>query len=209
MVSSKLSAQECMEEKTKRLLARINRLLGQIQIRDGSDFIHPAKYITGEIGTFTIRGLKSYEEYDDEISELAVWIWSLKDHLKELAGEKGIAKKKLEEVVNNDKNLQICADLANTEKHGKLKESRSGLYAQYGGFSITLMEKGICNINTMLLLGEKGENIIIEPVDHNKIQIYFEITDKDGNLLGEAFEILNKALEKWEEIYDKIQKNEL
>jgi len=69
----------------------------------------------------------------DHVARFAESVWHLKDHLHRLAKARDIVFD-AEAVVSSSEALKICADLANTKKHGAC-ENRSGLNPQLGVFS--------------------------------------------------------------------------
>lgn len=56
-------------------------------------------------------------------------MWNAKDYLKKRARAVGESPQAIEDIVNSDRALAICPDLANSQKHGGLDgkfEPRSG-----------------------------------------------------------------------------------
>src|SRR2546427_10930785 len=74
----------------------------------------------GETATYRFVGLKAPEVFEDEIRELLTWWWNAKDHLKKRATAVGQSPQMIENIINTDPDVAICADLANSQKHGGL-----------------------------------------------------------------------------------------
>ena len=76
---------------------------------------------------YSVANIKHLEEHEDNVHELLLWLWNFKEYLKNKLISLNKDTKRLEELINDDKNLVIVADLANWLKHGELRNSRSKL----------------------------------------------------------------------------------
>src|SRR5688572_13012885 len=122
----------------KRLQERIHRIRGIALDRRGGGMQWSYTFPDGETHAYTVTGLKSPEAVADDIAHWCVWVWSMKDRMKEFAVSLGRQASLVETVVNGDRDLQICADLANREKHGNLKQSRTGVFPKLGLVKYTI-----------------------------------------------------------------------
>jgi hypothetical protein len=100
----------------------------------------------GETHAYAVTGLKAPEAVADDIAHWCVWVWSMKDRMKAFAVSLGHEPSLVETVVDQDRNLQICADLANREKHGTLKHSRTGVYPRLGVVKYRIPQQSIASI---------------------------------------------------------------
>src|ERR1700675_1324931 len=76
-------------------------------------------------------GCKSPQELRDELEGLAISIWNLKDYIKTQLNAQGQDPNDVEEYVDGRKFLPLCADIANSAKHGVLtRPPRSGKKAR-------------------------------------------------------------------------------
>ncbi len=128
-----------------------------------------------------IRGLKSHAEAEDSAFNLIIWIWNAKDHLKRRAEASGQDTQMVEDAVNADPVLPICADLANHLKHGELKRSRSGLYPRLGPVSFEAPQGAV---GSLIFRTFEVEAMI---ADANLVEFRLPIIDQTGAELGDAY----------------------
>jgi hypothetical protein len=101
-----------------KLLKRADSFRKKLHIKDGLGAKWSYTFEDGETTSYSIEGVISPEEVENLVASALVWLWSLKDYVKKYVVNKGISKDWIEERVNTDPNLCICADLANFLKHG-------------------------------------------------------------------------------------------
>ena len=77
-----------------------------------------------------------------------IWIWllSMKDYLKTLCQNRGIARSRFEQIANVERPLSIAADIANRAKHGVLRQSRSGDFAKLQNVRISIPLTSLASI---------------------------------------------------------------
>ena len=64
------------------LRARIQRALTTVQRRAADGYLDSHVLDDGQRHWYSVSGIKSPEQLQDELLTLFVWVWSLKDHLK-------------------------------------------------------------------------------------------------------------------------------
>lgn len=72
------------------------------------------------------------DNYQDEVHAFFLNCYHLKDWIKNDESVGSAAKDKVEEFINNSKELSICADICNSIKHLKLTSTRSDQDPQFG-----------------------------------------------------------------------------
>jgi len=134
----------------------------------------------------------------NQINNVIANLANIKDCLKKKMVEKGNDEKQIESEINNSIYLQLVIDLANQEKHGypltKTKRSKK--------------DPLIKNIARALTASNKKDNVTVKRSDgagiHNCMTtIVAEITDSKGNLLYYLDDLINNALNNWENIIKK------
>jgi hypothetical protein len=140
------------------------------------------------------------EELEDDISNVFIWFWSFKDYLKGLIKHHNGDSQCIENLVNNDQKLSVCADIANGLKHGSLTRSRSGKYPVLGELGYTVPQ------NSMKKLVFRGPEIEFDFKNFESIEIKMSILDSTGSELGQALNYLDYAVNIWEQEFDSIRK---
>ncbi|MFH2136741.1 MAG: hypothetical protein ABII19_03900 [Patescibacteria group bacterium] len=137
---------------------------------------------------------KVLNQINSVISNLA----NIKDCLKQKLKERGDDPKVIESEIDNSTDLQLILDLANQEKHGyPLTKTRR-----------SQKDPLIKNISRSLTPSNKPDNIRVEKSDGSAIlnamtSITAEITDYTGNLLCHLDDLVENALNIWEQIIKK------
>jgi len=147
-----------------------------------------------------IRGLQTRakaiklpdEKIQDEVLNFAQSVWHLKDRLKQWAK---LQKKKIniEALSKQSVHLQVCADLANQKKHGRMS-NRSGLSPKLDEVSFDTSRSG------MIELFYEGDCKEKELLVENTVPIPYsvDILINDGKeSLGNAVEYICKAFDFW------------
>lgn len=97
-----------------------------------------------------------------------IWLWSLKDYVKKYAVKNGMHKKWIDEKVNSDQDLCICADIANSLKHGGLDhDPRSGEFPQLGVLKYQMPQKAIESI----LVGANAQHVKVTHPELVKLEM--------------------------------------
>jgi len=174
------------------LQRRISRISERFQDKRGSGFERTYGNSEGNLQTVRFEGIKSPENYKDELLHLFALIWNLKDHLKELAIENDRDPKEIENLVNRNSELKYVADVANLDKHGRLNSSRSGENPTLADLGVIVVDDAIEKIT----VGAKNVSIYASKPAMTKYRA--NLKSQSGRILGNAEAILERALDIWE-----------
>lgn len=172
--------------------ARVLRALACVQTVSGSCYevqfrAHGQDFLT----RFKARGVKAPEQLEDEFLALFVWVWSLKDYIKSAFEQRGLRSQVVEDEVNASSALMYVADIANRVKHGSLRNSRSGRYAELVDVGFSLPTKSVSKITVA------GPEVTINVADPEQAEIHAAIITRDGVRL-DALKVLEEAMNTWE-----------
>jgi hypothetical protein len=163
-------------------------------VRDASGTRYQTSYQpegTDFTTNFTAVGVKAPEQLEDDFLNLFVWTWSLKDYLKACFEARGLKGKKVEEEASRCRSLTYVADIANRAKHGELRESRSGEFAELVDVGFNAPQECIERITFA------GPDVILHIKDPQMVGIHVTVTTTNG-VRYEAQAVLNEAMECWE-----------
>jgi hypothetical protein len=178
----------------EKLVQRIARMRQHAHDKAGPGFEWDYTFPDGETHTYTVNAVKPPEVVADDFANWCVWAWSLKDYLKLAAAQRGRQPRDVEDLVNRDRNLQLCADLANRDKHAEPARSRSGLFPRLGKVAYSMTKEGLAS----LVVG--AFSVTLNVREPRLVQVSLPIEDQQGNRLGDAFEVLDAAVRRWEEL---------
>jgi len=145
----------------------------------------------GNTHQYSVTGIKSPEQLEDELLALFIWVWSLKDHLKEAYRSKGLDVKQVESIANKSVALQIVSDIANRAKHGALRDSRSGKFAELVKVGYTIPPTAISKITVGAF------SVETEVSNPGEVELHASIETNDG-IMYDAFAVLIEAQTEWE-----------
>ena len=183
----------------KKLFKRISRINDRLNIKDGRGTSWDYAFENGEIHKYTVQGIKSPEEAEDDVANVFHWLWSLKDHIKKVCKDKNW----VESQVNKNPYLCICADLDNASKHGGLERpSRSGKKPKLGRLKYQIPKSAIAQ------LAFGAFDVKIDVNNAHLVDLEMPILDENNNIIGDAFEYLDKCIEAWESIMQTIQRDQ-
>lgn len=111
--------------------------------REGEGTSWSAQTSDGEIHTYIINGIRPLEEIEEDFATAYLWLWNLKDYIKELAIQKSLSADWIENQINADKEIVLSGDIANLIKHGRLNRSRSGKHPKLKRLKITLPQTSL------------------------------------------------------------------
>jgi len=188
-------------EKLVRRMKRIQDKTGE-HAGEGCEWQHTSP--EGDTTTYKLVGVKAPEVFEDEIRELLTWWWNGKDYLKKRAKAVGQSAQMIEDMVNSDRALAICSDLANSQKHGGLDPShkpRSGENPVLSPvkYSASSANGGIRSIT----FGPDG--LVVPEFDPEKTDITMEVRNDAGVVIGDALDLLNHAVSRWEDVLGQFQ----
>jgi len=185
------------------LFERLGRLVAATKQKAGDGSVWDYTFADGETHRYLIRGLKSHAEAEDSAFNLIIWTWNAKNHLKRRAESSGQDTQMVEDAVNADPVLPICADLANHLKHGHLKRSRSGLYPCLGSVSFEASQGAV---GSLIFRAFEVEVMI---ADASLVEFRLPIIDQAGAELGDAFECAARGLAALERLKARIEEGTL
>jgi hypothetical protein len=181
------------------LFRRMDRLSASLQVKNGAGSEWDATDADGQTHSYRIRNVRPIDEIEDDIANLFLWVWNLKDYLKELSSKRGKNAQWIEQLVNQDPHLPICADIANRLKHGVLKTSRSDRFPQLqrAGYNVSVEAIGSITIGIL--------QVEVDIADPNFIDIVMGVEDRNGELIGDAFAYLRGAIDTWESAFEQLR----
>lgn len=186
-------------DRLNELRAKLFRLQRRLAAKDGIGSTWSAKTSDGTTHRYIINGIKSFDELTDEIETMFVWVWSFKDYLK--AHARGLSKSDrwIEAEASADPILAVCADIANRLKHGELRESRSMKNPQLGKLTYSVPQEAMGKLTVRAFEVELDVS--------NAILVSFEmpVLDKQGRVIGDAFNFLESGAVRWEELLQKVE----
>ncbi len=180
------------------LFVRIKRLSESLSVKSGTGTNWAYTFPGGETHTYRLENMRPPEQIEDDVANMCIWVWSLKDHLKELAAARGFNNRFIEDNINKDEALAVCGDLANLFKHGRLNKSRSGKFPKVLRPQYEIPQEAVENLEV------KAFEVITRVSKPELVDIFVPIQDKDGNTFGDALVYLRLAILKWEAVRDEI-----
>ena len=181
------------------LFRRMDRLSTSLQVKDGAGSQWNATDSDGQTHSYRIRNVRPIDEIEDNIANLFLWVWNLKDYLKELSLTRGKDAQFIEQLVNQDPHLPICADIANRLKHGVLKKSRSTQFPQLQRAGYKLSGEAIGRITFRTF------EVDFDIADPELVEIVMGVEDRDGRYIGDALAYLRSAISTWEAVYGQLK----
>ena len=176
---------------------RIERALTTIETK--SDLSFSQLYVINDMATnLKVTGIKSPEQLADELLNIFVWLWSIKDYLIEVYKKFSLDHKIIEKLVNRTFTLQLISDIANRSKHGSLRKSRSKRYAILTKVGIGIPQKAVSQITV------GADTITMNVSSAQEIKLRARIEDIDGQDICDAFEIIWSSIAIWKKEISKI-----
>lgn len=171
---------------------RIRRAFGAVQEASGAGY-ETSYQASGTDFTTNFRaiGVKAPEQLEDDFLNLFVWTWSLKDYLKACFETNGLRGKAVEDEVNRCSALAYVADIANRAKHGALRESRSGEFAELVDVGFNAPQDAIERITVA------GPDVTVHFKNPQLVQIHATVATNTGVRL-DALAVLHQAMDCWE-----------
>jgi len=182
----------------KMIFERLQRFSARLDQKKGDGFQWDYCFSDGFTTTYIMKNVNHPSEIEDDIFNMFIWWWNLKDYLKELSVAKGGSRNEIEKIINADDNLKICADLANKLKHGKLKQSRSGLFPSFGELEFSFDQKTI----TSLTFTDK--DVIFDIALPNDLKIFIPVKDDSETTIKDGLTILIHGIHVFENYFNKL-----
>lgn len=189
-------------EDLKNIFDRAKRIRKRIEIKNGEGTNWSCIFEDNETHEYAINGVKPPEEIQDDIESTYVWLWSLKDYVKKYSVKQGKTPKWVEDKINSDSNLCICADIANSLKHGGLdSKTRSDINPKLGPVTYSFEKDAM---ESLVFYAFKVEANIKHP---EKVNLKMDVFDNEGIKIGDAFNLLDYGIKAWESIIDEAAEN--
>lgn len=109
----------------------------------------------------------------------------------------------IEDIVNNDPALRICADLANSQKHGGLDPSDKPRSGQNPAISPVKYSASSAN-GGIRSIAFGSDGLVVPEFDPEKTDITMEVRNDAGVVIGDALELLNRAVSRWEDVLEQF-----
>jgi len=148
---------------------------------DGTDFTT----------NFTAIGVKAPEQLEDDFLNLYILTWSLKHYLKSCFEAKGLQGKAVEDEASRCKALAYVSDIANKAKHGELRKSRSGEFAELVNIGFNAPQECIKRIVV------SGLDVTVLIKNPQMIIILATVATLSGGRY-DALAVLTEAMDCWE-----------
>ena len=172
--------------------SRIQRASAAVRFASGSGYqVSYQANGTDFTTNFTAIGVKAPEQLEDDFLNLFIWTWSLKDYLKSCFEAKGLQGKAVEDEASRCKALAYVSDIANKAKHGELRKSRSGEFAELVNVGFNAPQE--C-IERIVLSGPDVTLLIKDP---QMIIIHATVATQSGGRY-DALAVLTEAMDCWE-----------
>ena len=185
-----------------KLLERADRFRKKLNANNGEGTTWPFTFENGETHFYSIDKIKPADEVEDELTSAFVWLWSLKDYVKKYAVSKGKSRDWVEVTVNADPYLCVCADIANSLKHGGLdRRSRSNKKLKLGSLKYNVPQEAMKEIS----IGAFDVNLNIS--NPSLVQLEMAVLSDDNKYIGDAFKYLDYSLKTWERIVSDAENN--
>ena len=171
---------------------RIQRAFAAVRFASGSGYeVSYQANGTDFTTNFTAIGIKAPEQLQDDFLNLFIWTWSLKDYLKSCFKAKGLQGKAVEDEASRCKALAYVSDIANKAKHGELRKSRSGEFAELVNVGFNAPDECIERIVF------SGLDVTLLIKDPQMIIIHATVATQSGGRY-DALAVLTEAMDCWE-----------
>jgi len=187
------------EKEIKELFDRLGRLVNSTAQKTGDTFAWQYTFENGETHQYIVHGLKSPKEIEDSVCNLLIWMWNVKDYLKHRAKSVGKNPQHVEDAVDEDKYLPVCADLANRLKHGSLNRSRSNLYPHLEEVRFEIPQSALKSLTILAF------EVVIQVAEPNLVQFSQPVLDHSGEPIGDVFDYIKNGIATLEKIRDEIE----
>jgi len=182
------------KEELQTAFARLHRLSLKVDQKSGAGFIDVYEDEQKNLHLHHVKGIKSTDEFEDELLNALMWAWNMKDYLKEMLNSQGKDPQTVEDLINSSDTLCLLSDLANGAKHGKLKKSRSGQFARLDKVIITIPQNAVSKITF------EARRVETDVEDSSKVELSAPVISNEGEVVGDAGLILSESLKIWESI---------
>jgi len=188
------------EKEIKDLFDRLGRLVNATAQRNGDTFAWQYNFKNGETHQYIVRGLKSPKEIEDSVCNLLIWIWSARDYLKHRAVSVGKNPQHVEDILRKNEYLCVCADLANTLKHGiREKSNLSNLQPRLGEGRFEIPQSAL---KSLVFRASEVEIQVAEP---NLAEFSQPVLDHRDKPIGDVSDYIKNGIATLEKIRNEIE----
>jgi len=187
----------------QKLIDRVNRFSKKLKSTEGTGTKWSHTFENGETHFYTIDGVRPPEEIEDDITSMFLWLWSLKDYVQKYVNLNGKSKTWVKDKITSDSKLCICADIANSLKHGGLDKKHkpwSEKNPKLSNLKYSFPQEAIGE----LIFDTFDVNIKI--INPHLVKLEMEIEGNNKSNLGDAFVLLQHVLLAWENIVNEANK---
>lgn len=174
------------------LIERIQRSIKRVNEKNGAGIRWEVNIPDFGVQKYLLEGIKDTNQVNDDVANLSVWIWSLKDHLKEFFKSIGKDPRVVERYIDSDQNLKICMDIANSYKHFHLKYDRSNQFGKLGEVRYLLPQHSIGELTYY------EKEVKVEISHPEQIEVFLPVQDKNSREIGDAINYLFNGMRAWE-----------
>ncbi|MDD5215306.1 MAG: hypothetical protein PHQ03_07200 [Methylococcales bacterium] len=182
-----------MSSELQEILSRVKRVINRVHKKEGVIFQQSHVLDDGIEHTFTVTGVKSPLELEDDLLELFIWVWSIKDYLKEFYKANNRDPNIIEKLVDDSETLQYISDIANRAKHANLRKSRSNKFAILVDVGIEVPQTAISKI----IFGAFSVHTDVSKSSEVRLKAFIKIPNSEEKM--DAFAILNAGIQIWEQ----------
>lgn len=136
--------------------------------------------------------MRPLEEIEEDLATAFLWLWNLKDYVKEISESAGNSRRWIEEQVNSDPRVALSADVANLIKHSRVDHLRSTTRPVLGRLKISIPQESIAQITF------RADEVEFDTKNLKSSALEWPISDRDGNALADGLELLAHCVQFWE-----------
>ncbi len=185
-------------EQVTNLRARIERLTLRTRLTSGPGAEWAAEVPGHGLQSYQVTGMTSPDELEDTLAHLCMEVWNLKDYLKRHLVAIGRDPRDVERFVDADPDLPVCADLANSTKHGGLDRTRTGRSLRAGRVTFSMPQGAL---GSLTVFANKVQVDIRKP---EFVTFAYPVIDRDGNEVGDAMQHLINGVAAWERFIHRL-----
>jgi hypothetical protein len=198
-----------MDDEILERIGRIYAAIGAIQEHDPSKL--KATVIQTEKSVAVCEDFRAGltdEELSNQAHSVIHNIANLRDHLRRWVKKNSQDKQKVDQAVSKSFQLQLIEDFSNNDKHGypPRDEGCSGRCPQLVDINRVMRLQTRAKKGSMggMVLGPRGAPRFIGD-GTAKAVVTGDVVDKDGNCIGDLYDIASKAVEAWERLLADFQ----
>lgn len=180
------------------VLNRAIRCMQALAGREGKGASWSAQVSDGSTQKYIINGTRPLEEIEQDFESAFVWLWSLKDYIKEVSEQKNRPRNWIEKKVNADERILLSADVANLFKHAKLQRPRSSTPPKLQHLRINLPQTSIKKIQV------RADEVEFDTQNLSGATLTWPIRDAEGRVEEDGILLLDYCVKFWEESLKEI-----